>query len=373
MTTFANYRALHLPTIASPQEVGWVRIVQRDRAHTMIQFRTTESPDVLALKTGTPFSVSWGPAADETNTEYGYVAYTGLYEPNAKNRGHLTQVTGWGVTFWMKQPRQRAWEDRSLRSILEEVCSGHRLAAVIPESPRLDVPLPRCTQDGVSDWEFLHRLCAQYGIHIHTAGPWVCFIDKARAFEQFFALGGRPHTLFLHQAITAQFGEATAQNTHRRQIIQGVDPRTHSVYESSGEGTISLVLGVEEETPLFDNFVHLPSDTEEQAREQVRGAQAETRWTHVASGVQCDGNHRVRPGSIVFVPEDNDAARGYWYVIEAEHVFNRQEPYLMHLKLGRDSRGWDASVPLPTRRVPTLPPVRLYNRKWVAEHRQVVL
>lgn len=342
-------REFYVPGLKFDTGVTGLRVVSSDNAHDYARVTVRPSEWSGRLSEGTPARVGWG-SGEAMRYWHGYVDKVDVTDLDV-------HVHMYGITYWMKRPRQRVWPSMTVEQIAHELAERYRLdtdVATYGEQLAFSE-----AQAGESDWAFLLRVANRQGFVVYIDEPTIRVVDRRYVLT-------RPVQHI--DIIQPKTFSASDFKVRERQFNVSALSDAGEVYRVSSDNRQWDTFGGKGEPVYWQEPLTgaVPSGQRE-AEQMARGVSMATRWKHQATTV-IDGDESIRAGSVVRVV-DRGVHNGLWYVIEADHSWGKE--YDTYLTLGTDSLE-EAAPDRPLRRTfdpqdeGYRPNVRLAESAWTS-------
>lgn len=301
------------------------------------------------FETGTPVSMRWGWQPNGMDKFFGYVHHTEPIQVPSRavdDLKSLVKVVCVGTTFYMKEKRMRAWQDRTVSSVAREILREYQLSAILQEHATV---WPSLMCNGVSDWEFLRSLANRVGWTLVPYQSDIIFRERLAGQTHmrdtapvFVAAmpGMTESTVISMNTVDGELTKDGGSLVERQQY--GMDARTLQPFYANDDASGLNAERVARWTtaPTFGTFETTPADTYGSAVEELGNSAKRNRW-FIQAKAEVRGDTRVRPGMLVVIDGGVGVReRGYWYVQAVAHEV-KGDAFRSVLSLGRDSQ-WDS-------------------------------
>jgi hypothetical protein len=360
-----------------------VKILQSECMHdTAIITLQGANLSAPALQPGTPMFVTYGNSPGDVDTFYGYIDHVAPhYERTIPDVSSYEDIVCMGESYVMKDPLVGSWSGIQASTLVREIASSFKLAALIQTD---DYAWPQLSCSGDSAWSFLTQLAHKVGYTLAVNKNLLRFTSVKAGLRQSWAgmpvfntRKTAPNTA--QQGISkfqALQGEALGLPGHTKALrtISGMDS-TGKIVGAFNDGTSVRTLG---QTTRYPFFVEQISDTvvtsQGSAAATLVGMTESNRFQYQAAA-SLVGLTSVTQGTPIVLAGLDDNENGVWWVQEVEHVI-KAAGYFMDVSLGRDSVGdtglrpnqyngvaYSPSNPF-TYAIHSAPPTVLVQQRW---------
>lgn len=355
-----------------PVTIGpkYVSITQEEFAHdTAVMQFWADDANSSAYVSGTPMALTFGRTAAK-RMFYGYVNHVSRTNNSTSKARTLTDrnsvtVTCVGASYWMKQPGTVAWYNQTASQIIAQIATRYNLGAnIVPHS----TVWPVLQMAGCTYWQFCVELAKRIGYTFYCNGTQLIFkprqtntsaIPSAIGFYDYKA---DPAGFPVFTPTLGATSPAGGQLANRQ--LAGINPRTNTITYSQVSGsTDTSILGLSQETPVFNHTEHFTSNSQEENLARVSGA-GNLNQLYLTASATLPGNPMLCQGSLISVANANGSQNGLWYIEKAHHTLDLNT-YLLELELGRDSLG-PTQVINGITATSTVSPTVLQGNRWIS-------
>ena len=346
-------------------------------AHDLYTFTVAgldHNVDNPAVATDQPFLINWDQRGSQP--AYGYVAYAKPLHNPLDAAAIQCEVTGLGITSQFRQTRQRVWIE-DISTIVSTICADYRLNVIIDVE---GAPAPRAqiVQPGISDWEFLNKLAADYGCVLFVRGVTVFFLTKSRVIDHAVA-NNEFRYIDLRGRFTPAVGAASTGGVRKEYVGTGIDMATGSIIGMGTSNQFRPVASTVDKSYVTE-YIDRPAGENMARADEIVSTHNERRRWYLSGVVVVDHDPTILPGMVVAIPPSpasSPTQSGAWLVTSAKHRKGRKVSYT-ELEVSRDSRGSTGFVDRPVARsrnpygtqVNVAPPAMMRNGLWTSSWRQ---
>jgi len=223
-------------------------------------------------------------------------------------------------------------------------------------------------QASLTYWEFCCQMAREIGYTFYCDG--IQLVAKPRqtnpsnltSLAAIFDYNKNPASLPVFNPVLGSNSPGGGQL--RSRTLGGVDPTTLQPYVLNLSGSPTKVLGVQQETPPFNDTVQIASRNAGEAQNKLNGL-GQTNQLYITATAVGPGNTKIAPGQLIFVQNANGSQNGLWFVTGVDHSLTANN-YVMTMHLGRDSIGQTASLTVMPQTILPLDQAFLINNSWRA-------
>ena len=241
---------------------------------------------------------------------------------------HSSRFVCMGASYAMRGAKSNAWIGFSPHDVVSQLAFRHKFSATVLRKDRLFDPF---IQTNESDWNFLCRLAAAYGMSVNAHGTHLQMYDPLNVKTRLLSL----HALFTigraggdPTPAPGQILEFSSDMTKKEPNVSSVLASNGEVLDIDGSGNISTATIVRK-TGHYDSGFNLG----------VQRAAATARLTEnmdYIARVKVIGVAGCVPGGAVSVSGYSDQLDGFWHVRSVEH-FVEKGVFFSELHIERNS------------------------------------
>lgn len=277
------------------------------------------------------------------------------------------QIVCLGASYAMRGSKSEVWDGFRLQDIAIEMASRYGFSVDVPHDPVIKSPL---VQEEESDWQFLVKVCKQYGYSVNVHGTHMHIYDPHKAAGRavsYNKLFTAKDTNSLAKAAPGQITSLKASLAEHH--ADGLYKDTVVTVQSGDitfDVTTSELKGLTDKARFQDRLSEHATTFAE--AERIIATHSKDHYDFEA-GVQVMGLAGCYPGGVVNIDKYVSEVDGLWYVNGLCHSLT-SGVFMSTLKLKKNITNELNSVQ-SVQAFQTPPPSRLTNGVWTATSRRV--